>query len=186
MPRAGLSQPAVVDAAMGLLDEQGPDAVTLAAVAARTGVTTPSLYKHVRNLAELQKLISIRVLDELTERAGTAVMGLSSDEAVRAAMHAYRDYAAQFPHRYLMLPQQPMPDPEMTKAGDALVGVLVAMLRGYGLTGSSAIHGVRCIRAAAHGFASLEAAGGFGRPEDIDTTFGHLVDMIVAGLNKSL
>jgi AcrR family transcriptional regulator len=186
MPRAGLSPAAVVDAAIALLDEQGPDAVTLAAVAARTGVTTPSLYKHVRNLAELQKLISIRVLDDLTERTGAAIMGLSADDAVRAAMHAYRDFATQYPHRYLMLPQQATPDPELTAAGEQLVSVLVAVLRGYGLTGSAAIHGVRCIRAAAHGFASLEAAGGFGRPEDIDATFDHLVAMIVTGLAKSL
>lgn len=186
MPRAGLSPTAVVDAAMALLDEQGPDAVTLAAVAARTGVSTPSLYKHVRSLADLQKLISVRVLTDLTERTGAAIMGLSADDAVRAAMHAYRDYASQHPNRYLMMPQQPMPDPELTTAGDELVGVLVAMVRGYGLTGPSAIHGVRCIRAAAHGFASLEAAGGFGRPEGIDTTFDHLVDMIVAGLAKAL
>jgi AcrR family transcriptional regulator len=186
MPRAGLSQAAVVDAAMAVLDERGPDAVTLAAVAARTGVSTPSLYKHVRNLAELQKLISIRVLNDLTERIGAAIMGRSADDAVRAAMHAYRDFATQHPHRYRMMPQQPMPDPELTIAGEELVSVLVAVLRGHGLTGSAAIHGVRCIRAAAHGFASLEAAGGFGRPEDIDATFDHLVAMIVTGLAKSL
>ena len=186
MPRAGLSQTVVVDAAVGLLDEQGPEALTLAALAARTGVATPSLYKHVRNLAALQKLISIRVLTELTERIGGAVMGRAADDAVRAAMHAYRDYAVANPHRYRMLPQQPVPDPELTAAGEELVAVLVAVLRGYGLAGSAAIHGVRCIRATAHGFASLETAGGFGRPEAIDTTFDHLVDMIVAGLAKPL
>ena len=43
MPRAALSADAVVAVAMDLLDEIGPAALTLSAVAARAGVATPSL-----------------------------------------------------------------------------------------------------------------------------------------------
>ncbi|WP_228718230.1 TetR family transcriptional regulator [Kitasatospora acidiphila] len=41
MPRAGLNPDAVVDHALALIDEDGPDALTLAAVAARAGVAAP-------------------------------------------------------------------------------------------------------------------------------------------------
>jgi Tetracyclin repressor-like, C-terminal domain len=33
-------------------------------------------------------------------------------------------------------------------------------------------------RAACHGLASLEAAGGFGLPESVDRTFDHLIDAL--------
>ena len=68
MPRAGLSTASVVDAAVELVDERRRGVLTLAAVASRTGVATPSLYKHVRNLEALQQKVSARVTAELAQR----------------------------------------------------------------------------------------------------------------------
>ena len=69
----------------------------------------------------------------------------------------------------------------MAAAGQA-VQVAYDVLAAYGLTGSAAVHATRCIRAAVHGFVTLEVAGGFGLPEDVDRTFTLLVDMIISGL----
>src|SRR3954471_7474389 len=52
MPR-GLNVDLVVDAAVELADEQGLNAVTMAAVAKRCGFTTMSLYRHVSGKDEL-------------------------------------------------------------------------------------------------------------------------------------
>jgi AcrR family transcriptional regulator len=180
VPRAGLSPDAVTDAALALVDEAGPGSLTLAAVAARTGVATPSLYKHVSCLAELQDRLALRVLDELTAQLADAVMGRSGDDAVCALMLAYRGYVADHPRRYLALPQAPLP--ALAAAGDRLVGVILAVLRGYGLEGSAAIHATRCLRAAVHGFTVLESAGGFQLAEDVDESFDQLIAMITAGL----
>ena len=109
MARAALSADAVVDVALRLVDEEGPAALTLAAVASRAGVATPSLYKHVRNLAELRALMSVHIMDELAERIGGAVLGRSADEAIRALMMAWRDYVLGHPHRYSALDQAPTP-----------------------------------------------------------------------------
>jgi AcrR family transcriptional regulator len=68
MPRVGLSPGAVVDAAIGLLDSAGPEGVTLAAVAAVTGVATPSLYKHIDSLDSLRRLIAVRSMNDLADR----------------------------------------------------------------------------------------------------------------------
>jgi WHG domain-containing protein len=40
---------------------------------------------------------------------------------------------------------------------------------------------VRALRTAVHGFAALEAAGGFGRPLDRDASFRRLVDALARG-----
>jgi AcrR family transcriptional regulator len=182
MPRAGLSPAAVVDAATALVDEQGVAALTLAAVAQRTGVATPSLYKHVPSLAELRRLLAIRVMAELTDRLRTAVLGRSGEQALSELMLAFRGYATEHPGRYALLPQTPQPDPELAAAAGRLVEVFLAVLRGFGLTGSAAIHVTRALRAAAHGFAALEVAGGFGLPEDLDTSYRRLVGMLIDGL----
>ena len=184
MPRAGLSPDAVVDAAIGLLDSAGPEGVTLAAVAAATGVATPSLYKHIDSLDSMRRLIAVRFINDLADRLTSAVLGRSQDDALRALMIAYRAYALDHPNRYAALPQNPVPDPDLAAAGGRVIEVILAVLRGYGLEGHEAIHAARSVRAAAHGFASLQTAGAFQLAEDLDTSYEHLIGMVTAGLSQ--
>jgi AcrR family transcriptional regulator len=182
MARAGLSTAAVVDAALAVVDEQGPAALTLAAVAVRTGVAAPSLYKHVASLGELRALIAVRVLEELTARFSAATVGRSRDDAVLALAAEYRAFALAHPGRYAAMSPAPLGDPVQDAAGAALLEVFLGTLRGYDLEGSAAIHAIRCLRAMVHGFVSIELAGGFGLPEDLDATFDQLVGMYLTSL----
>jgi AcrR family transcriptional regulator len=182
MPRAGLSPVAVTDVALAIVDEQGIDALTLAAVADRAGVAAPSLYKHVGSLAHLRSLVGVRVLEELTGLLVTAAVGRSGDEAVAAVMRACRDYAVAHPARYAAMKADPLSDPAMRAAGQRLLDVFAAMLRGYGLAASDAIHAIRRARVIIHGFATIEAAGGFGLAEDADETYEQLIAMYLSSL----
>jgi AcrR family transcriptional regulator len=185
MPRVGLTPDSVVTHALGLIDEQGPDALTLAAVAARAGVATPSLYKHVAGgLAELRRLVAVRVTEELGARLARAALGRSGDEAVEAVLRAYHAYATEYPHRYSSLPQAPQPDDELTRAAAELVGVIVAVLHEYGLPDREVIHAARTVRSVAHGFASLSIAGAFQLAEDPAVTHARLIGMLTGGLRS--
>lgn len=175
----------MVDAALPLVDELGLDALTLAAVAGRAGVASPSLYKHVAGLGDLRVLLGIRVLEDMTERFTAAVLGHSGDDAVRALMHSYRAYVVAHPERYAAAPLDPLHDPELAPAGSRLLEVVLAALRGYGLSDSDAVHATRSLRAVAHGFASLEAGGGFGLPEALDDTYDQLIELLLARLHGS-
>ena len=59
------------------------------------------------------------------------------------------------------------------------------MPRGYGLDGDDAIHAVRVIRAALHGFVTLETGAGFGIPLDLDESYARLVATLDRGLVAS-
>ncbi|GAA0678999.1 TetR/AcrR family transcriptional regulator [Kitasatospora atroaurantiaca] len=183
MPRVGLTPAAVVAHALELIDEQGAEALTLAAVATRAGVATPSLYKHVTGgLAELRRLIAVRVTEELAEQLATAVVGRSGDDAVQALLRAYLGYASRYPQRYAALPQAPQEDADLTQAAARLVGVILAVLRGYGLEGEEAIHAARTVRSTAHGFASLTTGGAFRLAADLAVTEDRLVRVLTEGL----
>ncbi|TDV55206.1 TetR-like C-terminal domain-containing protein [Actinophytocola oryzae] len=182
MPRAGLSTAAVVDAALAVVDEHGEGALTLAAVAQRTGVATPSLYKHVAGLGELRTLLGARVIEDMAERFTDAVLGRGGDDAVTALMHAYRAYVREHPARYAAMPLDPLHDPALAPAGTKLLEVVLGALRAYDLDPSAAVHATRCLRAVAHGFASLEAGGGFGLPEDLDHTYDQLIAAVIDGV----
>jgi AcrR family transcriptional regulator len=180
--RPRLTTAKVVDAALELIDEHGTGALTLAAVAARTGVATPSLYKHVASLGELRDHVGLRVLEEMTARFTDAVLGRAGDDAVSVLMHAYRAYAREHPHRYAAAPMDPLHNDLQQAAGLKFMEVVLATLRQYGLEGSGAVHATRRLRVVVHGFASIESSGGFGLPEGLDDTYDQLVRMYLTDL----
>jgi AcrR family transcriptional regulator len=184
MARAGLSTEAVTRAALGIVDEEGPEALTLARVAAVTGVATPSLYKHVDGLPRLRKLVAIEAIRELSGRLSEAVRGRSGGKAVRALMLAYRDYAVERPHRYQMIPQKLRQDPELVAVADEVLHAIVASLREFELDGPRLIHAARSMRVAAHGFATLQASGGFQLAENVDESYEIIIDMIINGVAR--
>ena len=180
--RTRLTTAKVVDAALELVDEHGVEALTLASVAARTGVATPSLYKHVASLAELKGHVGLRVIEEMTARFTGTVVGRAGDEAVRALMHAYRAYVQKHPKRYLAVPMDPLHDELQREAGLKFMELILGALRSYGLEGSDAVHATRRLRVIVHGFASIESSGGFGLPEGLDDTYDQLVRMYLDDL----
>ena len=185
MARVGLSTDAIVEATLKLIDEAGPSAVNLVAVADRVGIRQPSMYKHVDDVNHLRRLVALAVMTELRHRIEEAVLGRAGEDALRELMRAYRHYVVDRPGRYAMFPAAPLLDPLLEPSGRRLMAVIATVLERCGITGHQQLHAMRAIRAAAHGFASLEAAGGFGQCDGLDATYDFLVDSLIAGLKAS-
>lgn len=183
MPRAGLDTDAVVDAAARMADDDGLAAVTLARLAQALGVRAPSLYAHVKGLPDLRRRLGERGARELAAKLQASAAGRSSADALAAVAAAYRDYAHAHPGLYTALQPAPDPEDEATQAAHSLVQTVLAALRGYGLEGDDAIHGARIVRAALHGFVTLERDGGFGIPLALDESFARLVRALDQGLS---
>lgn len=183
MVRVGLDTDAVVAAAAALADAEGVEAVTLARLAADLGVRAPSLYSHVDGLADLRRRMAARGARELAAQLQAAVAGRSRGDALSAMADAYRAYARSHPGTYAALQRAPAPeDAEAAGAAADVVDVVLAVLRGYDLDGDEALHATRVIRAALHGFVSLETGGGFRIPLALDDSFARLVDVLDRGL----
>jgi AcrR family transcriptional regulator len=186
MPRAGLDAEAVVTAAAALADAEGLEAVTLTRLAGRLGVRPPSLYAHVEGLPDLRRRLAARGARELAVALQTAAAGRAGGDALSAAGAAYRTYAREHPGAYAAAQRfLDHHDPETLAAASRAVDVVVAVLRAYGLEQEEAIHAVRIVRAAFHGFVSLEAEQGFQIPLDLDETFVRLLAVLDAGLRSA-
>jgi AcrR family transcriptional regulator len=183
VPRAGLNRERVVDEATAVADAVGFDRLSLAAVAHRTGVRLPSLYKHIESLDGLRRDVAVRALEELAAALAPALDGRSGADGLRAMAGAYRDYARTYPGRYAATVRAPLAgDERHATAAAAVMRVVDAVLDGYGLHGDDAVDAARALRAALHGFVVLEASGGFGLPRDVDRSF----DRLVAALDTAL
>jgi AcrR family transcriptional regulator len=176
LPRAGLTPEKVVREAATAVDDLGWDRLTLAAVAQRLGVRLPSLYKHIDSLDALRQQVAALATRELGDAMTTAALGRSGGEALRAIAHAYRAYGRSHPGRYAATIRAPgADDAEHMAAAEAVLRVVFAVLAGYGLGGDDAVDATRALRSAMHGFVTIEAAGGFGMPHDVDRSYERLI-----------
>lgn len=181
--RAGLDPQRVIAAAAELMDAEGVDALTLAKLAERLGVRIPSLYNHVAGLDGLRHELALLALHGLADALGRAAIGKSGDEAVFALANAYRAYVKTHPGLYALLLRIPAGSDERLRQAEALpVEIALAVMSGYGLTGDDAIHAVRALRSALHGFVSFEMSGGFGMDLSIDESFQRLIGLLARGL----
>jgi AcrR family transcriptional regulator len=181
--RRGLDREQVVAAAVEIADADGLEAVTLARVAAALGVRSPSLYNHVEGREDLVRGIATRSTQELATALRRAATGRAGTDAIAAVAQAQRAYALAHPGRYAATVAAPAPgDTEHAAAAADAVDVLESVLAGSGREGDDLIHAVRALRSAVHGFAALEASGGFGLDVDPDVSFSRLVDALARGI----
>jgi AcrR family transcriptional regulator len=186
VPRQGLSKARVVDAAARIADAEGLEAVTVARVASELGIKAPSLYNHVAGRDDLISALGVRALQALTEALTQASVGRSRDDALQGIAAAYRAYVLEHPGLYSATIRAPEADDrERQEAAEKVLAVVYAVLAGYGLEGDDAVHAARAVRSGLHGFASIEAAGGFGIPADRDESFRRMVAALAAGLEPS-
>jgi AcrR family transcriptional regulator len=181
-----LDRAAVVRTAAALADEEGLEGVTLAALASRLGIRTPSLYNHVAGLEGLRRELAHLGTRELGARLGRAAVGKTRDEAVVALGEAYRSFVGEHPGLYAATirasgSSEPE-DPELREAQGETTETVLAVLRSYELSGDDAVHAARGLRSLVHGFTTLESAGGFGLPLDLDESFRRLLHTFVRGL----
>ncbi len=183
--KARLDRATVVQAAAELVDAEGLEHLTLAALAARLGVRTPSLYNHVTGLDGLRRDVALLAVRELQERLARAAIGKAGDAAVVALADAYRAFAREHPGRYAASLRAPaLDDSEFQAVAAAVVAIIVAVLAFYDLHGDDAVHAVRGLRSILHGFVALEAAGGFELPLDRDESYRRLVRVFIEGLRR--
>jgi AcrR family transcriptional regulator len=184
--RRWLTREIVVAEAAALIDANPDQALTLARVAERLRVRTPSLYNHLDGLDDLNQAIALYGVRELGEYIGKAAIAKSGADALVAIADAYRAFAREHPGVYRRTQRAPEPDDhELQAAAADVVGILQLVLGPYGLTEDEQIHTIRGLRSLLHGFVSLELGGGFGLPVDLDESFARMVQLYVAHLEKN-
>ena len=185
MPREGLSPEIVTEAAAGIVDAHGLTALTLARLAARLGVAAPSLYKHIAGQDDLILRVSTLSLRRLNTELTNAAIGRSGREALFSIAHAYRRFAIEHSGLYTLTqgPLRPDSDAQQTEALRALK-VFDAVIRSYGVPEDLSVHATRVVRASLHGFADIEARGGFQLPQSVDQSFELTVEAAHAWLRN--
>jgi len=183
--RVGVSHEQLLQLAADLADAEGLGAVTLARLAALSDVRTPTVSHHVGNLRQLQCDLALLAVEQLTDAIRQASAGERGADAVRAMYVAYRDFVHAHPGLYAASIETPDPsDARRLAVAGRLAQLLQDVFGQIGLHGEDATRAARLLRAAVHGYATLELNAAWQTSLDNDATFDWLLEVILGGLTS--
>lgn len=178
-----LDKKAVIAAAADLVDEIGFTNISLKVLADHLGIKSPSLYKHISGLDELNRELMLYGWKSLEAVTTKAAIGKAKDDAVIAICHAFRDYVTQHRGLYEAMQWYNMyRSDEDLKATEEIVSVLFQVLDGYDLSDDYKVHTVRMLREFLQGFTTIECHGGYGNPLPLDDTFDFALKIMLNGI----
>jgi AcrR family transcriptional regulator len=152
----------VVVAARRLLEEEGPEALTMRRLAERLGIQAPSLYKHLPDKTALEAAIIATGMEEAAAAFEAAVDGATAGgggAALVALAAAYRGFALAHPHLYRLMHNGPLPRQHLPPGLEDRAAA--PLLRAAGSRARA-----RAVWAFAHGMVMLELDHRF--PPDAD------------------
>ena len=145
----------ILEAAWGLLEAEGGQALTMRRVAAAVGIQAPSLYKHFPDKAALEDALAAAAVAQLAALVGT--WGAERGGDLARIARGYRRLAAEQPQlQRLLAGREARGAPEL---GAALAPLLGGIDRG------------RAAWAFAQGMVDLELAGRFPAGADLDAAW---------------
>jgi AcrR family transcriptional regulator len=186
-PRAGITNKNIILTAIEIANEKGLREVTMANVAKRLGVKSPSLYNHINGLPDIMNLLTLRALEDLYQLLKQAIMDAheKKGEAIYALSNAYLTFAREQPGLYaLTIESASKKGEEISAVANQIIELLTEVLKPYKLNEEDTIHAIRGLRSILHGFASIENQKGFGMPIDVNESFHFLIATFKEGLKK--
>lgn len=186
MPRhARVTENGLIDAAVSIVETTGSRDLTINALADALHVKPPSLYNHVTGIEDVRTQVRVVAAARLGDVLIEAAMGRAGEDALFALCHAYRGFALANPELYAMtIGGRAGQDDDLDRTAWRALRPLFAVLTAQGFDETDATHTARTIRAALHGFVSLEINGGFGLPESTDASFDRLVELLLSSIDK--
>ena len=169
-----------------LLEEEGPEALTMRRLAERLGIRAPSLYKHLPDKAALQAAIIATGFEEAAAAFEAAVdgaaegggqgahggaggtasdgAGTGAGGALPALAAAYRRFALAHPHLYRLMTNGPLPREHLPPGLEDRTAAPV-------LRAAASQARARAVWAFAHGMVMLELDHRFPAEADLDAAW---------------
>jgi AcrR family transcriptional regulator len=150
-PQRPLNRDLILDAAMALIERDGPGALSMRRLGSALGVEGMAIYHHFDSRDDLLDALGDRVLGALHELE----LGGDWREACRRFATTLRDVAVAQPATFQLLGLQPFDTPGSLQPVERLLGVLVDQ----GFTPAQALGIYRATVSYARGYALAEATG---------------------------
>lgn len=199
-PRAyhhGNLRQALIDAALSLAAEGGPDHVTMREAARRAGVSSGAPFRHFADRTALMTAVAEEAMSRLREAISRALAAVGEGDpraALRAMGRAYLAWARENPTHFQIISARRQIDfagsPALTGDNGALQGMMDGIL-GRALPGQADPRLMRLMtRALTYGLARMQVDGQFSSwqvaDEEAETVTNGVLDLFVDMLTGNL
>lgn len=177
----------VIRAAIDLIAREGAPALGINRVARELGIQPPSMYHHVRSHEDLVRLVAIegwrRLGAELADRPPSS----DTAQSIEALASVFRRFVKNNRDLYRIMAETRFEqnDTEFEPVAAGILRDFAAVLAPFDYGPADLVHAIRALRAALHGFVSLEIAGQFGMPQSIDASFAWLVERLKTAIGPN-
>ncbi len=173
----------IIAQALLLIEADGADNLSLGKLAETLGVKAPSLYRHVANKAALLQAVNQHTSLQLINTLQTAAAQTSGTPAqqLAALLHAYRRFAHEHPHSYLLAftnnDEALRPDADVMEQMVLPIQALMTAVSGP----EQSLAALRGAMALVHGFVLLELHGQLRRGGELVVDFDTAVQAYLRG-----
>lgn len=191
MPRKkgpSLDRSQVVDAAIALIEREGPDALGMSRLARELQIRPPSLYNHLANADDLNFAILLEGNRRLLEVWRVELRDVYEPrEALLTLALSLRRWALSNRRLYQLMSRVPPQNehPDYAPLARDMLELFRRPLAQLAVRGDDAIHAARSVRAAMHGYVLLEGTGQFRLGQDTETSYRWLMNTLLRGLAAS-
>jgi AcrR family transcriptional regulator len=110
MQHSDTTEERIARSALGVLEKEGPGAVSMRRIAGLVGITPMAIYHHFPNREVLLRSVVDAEFDELLQRIQETRPSGSFERDIVHIMDAYIDYAFERPHIFDYVFSKPRPD----------------------------------------------------------------------------
>ncbi|MCP4420407.1 MAG: TetR/AcrR family transcriptional regulator [Chloroflexi bacterium] len=178
-----ISRERIIAQAWEMIKADGSDKLSLSKLATSLGVKAPSLYRHVRNKANLLQGVNLHTSQQLIETLKkTAVLTSgSAQEQLLALLLAYRSFAHMQPNCYILAftnnDDALRPDEDLLEQMVLPIQELMTVVSGP----ENSLSALRGAMALVHGFVMLELHNQLRRGGDLSASFEAAVQAYLRG-----
>jgi AcrR family transcriptional regulator len=165
----------IVAAARRLLEEHGPDALSMRNVAAEVGIRAPSLYEHVADKRALESAIIAAGLREQAAAFRAALAEQPEADPLAVLAQAWRRWAQEHPHLYELIYAR-----DLDRSDDAVAEAELAAGSSLRDICAGDLVTARVLWAFAHGMVTLELTDRFPPGTDVEALWARGIDALRA------
>lgn len=168
--RGKITNDLIIETTLKILNEKSPAQLELKELARVLNIKSPSLYKHISNLAHLHDLMAQYSLNMLLNVIEDAHQFDKSDDNLKSILIAYRSFAKESPSLYEYAQNTNYWQSDETRQlSDKNVNHFNNLMGGS--HNEVEVHKIRMIRSFLTGFIHLELNNSFSMDESVESSF---------------
>ncbi len=176
------TETSILDAALVILEAQGPDGLTTRAVCEAVGIKAPTLYHHFGDKSGLERALVQRGLADFMQRKRASAASSDPLEQLRNGWDVALEFALKRPALYALLAQQARTHPTLMADSYTLMQARVQRLVDMGRFRGPLDAAARAVWAASQGALSLAQQGA--PRKEVEATSALLFNAVVNELSR--